>query len=129
MIWIMSFQLPIWRIWTLRNYFYRQRNRERINVRITTLEYMMNIGTHIKKMLLNLEMEKPKKKEKFLQSLQSMKILNVFFVLQKNWFHSFHRACQGRSRYYAITEGCRMMNLLGAVFNMYGLMRPPLVFR
>lgn len=46
-----------------------------------------------------------------------------------NWFHSFHRACQGRSRYYAITEGCRMMNLLGAVFNMYGLMRPPLVFR
>lgn len=46
-----------------------------------------------------------------------------------NWFHSFHRACQGRSRYYAVTEGCRMMNLFGVVFNMYGLMRPPLVFR
>lgn len=46
-----------------------------------------------------------------------------------NWFHSFHRACHGRSRYYAVTEGCRMMNLLGVVFNMYGLMRPPLVFR
>lgn len=46
-----------------------------------------------------------------------------------NWFHSFHRACQGRSRYYAVTEGCRMMNLLGVVFNMYGRMRPPLVFR
>jgi DNA-binding transcriptional MerR regulator len=46
-----------------------------------------------------------------------------------NWFHSFHRACQGRSRYYAVTEGCRMMNLLGVVVNMYGRMRPPLVFR
>lgn len=45
-----------------------------------------------------------------------------------NWFH----ACQnitGRSRYYAITESCRIMNLFGTAFDMKGKTAPPFVQR
>lgn len=45
-----------------------------------------------------------------------------------NWFH----ACQtikGRSRYYALTEGLRIMNLFGVAFDMRGKTTPPFVQR
>lgn len=45
-----------------------------------------------------------------------------------NWFHAY-QVSQGRSRYYAVTEGCRIMNLFGTAFNMKGLTTPTYVQR
>lgn len=45
-----------------------------------------------------------------------------------NWFHAY-QASEGSSRYFAVTESCRIMNLLGLAFNMWGLTRGPFVLR
>lgn len=45
-----------------------------------------------------------------------------------NWFHAY-QVSEGSSRYFAVTESCRIMNLLGLAFNMWGLTRGPFVLR
>ena len=45
-----------------------------------------------------------------------------------NWFHAYQNS-KGRSRYYAITESCRIMNLFGTAFDMKGKTAPPFVQR
>ncbi len=45
-----------------------------------------------------------------------------------NWFHAY-QAADGGSRYYAVTESCRIMNLFGVVFDMKGKTAPSFVVR
>lgn len=45
-----------------------------------------------------------------------------------NWFHVYQNA-QGSSKYYAVTESCRIMNLFGTAFDMKGKTIPPFVQR
>ncbi len=45
-----------------------------------------------------------------------------------NWFHAYQSA-KGNNRYYALTEGCRIMNIFGTMFDMKGKTIPPFVQR
>lgn len=45
-----------------------------------------------------------------------------------NWFHAYNESA-GSSRYFAVSEGCRIMNLSGVIFNMRGLTKGPFVLR
>lgn len=45
-----------------------------------------------------------------------------------NWFHAYQDAPNG-NKYYAVTEGCRIMNLFGTAFDMKGKTAPPFVQR
>lgn len=48
--------------------------------------------------------------------------LGLFFFtiyISLSWFHSYQDS-RGKSRYFAISEGCRIMNLLGAALNLQG---------
>ena len=53
-------------------------------------------------------------------------LLTLFVGL--NWFHAYQRA-EGASRYYAVTESCRIMNLFGTAFDMKGKTAPSFVIR
>lgn len=45
-----------------------------------------------------------------------------------NWFHAYQDS-KSNNRYFAITEGCRIMNILGAAFDMRGKTLPTWVKR
>lgn len=45
-----------------------------------------------------------------------------------NWFHTYNDISDA-SRYYAISQSCRIMNLAGVAFNMRGKSVGPMVFR
>ena len=45
-----------------------------------------------------------------------------------NWFHAYQEA-NGGNRYFAITESCRIMNILGTIFDMKGKTTPAWVER
>ena len=45
-----------------------------------------------------------------------------------NWFHAYQEA-KGGNRYFAITESCRIMNILGTIFDMKGKTTPAWVER
>lgn len=45
-----------------------------------------------------------------------------------NWFHAY-QSSKNQSRYYAVTEGCRIMNLFGTAFDMRGKTTPTFVQR
>lgn len=49
--------------------------------------------------------------------LISFLILTAYISL--NWYHAY-QSSEGGSRYYAVTEGCRIINLFGVVANMKG---------
>ena len=56
----------------------------------------------------------------------------VFFLFTMyiglNWFHAYHDA-NNNNRYFAVTEGLRIMNILGTAFDMRGKTIPTWVQR